>query len=508
MANIYNAVDNTLISGTSKADSIENTGSNVTIDAGKGKDTIVGSTLSAEVYQVGNGDGKDIIYGFDTSDTLQITKGKLSKSVKSGDDISFKIGSTKVTLSGAANAPIQVLTADGELVVLHPERNVVSNTKKRKSIVGDGLDSITNTGDSVTISTGEGNDTVVNLGAGANIDAGADDDLIFNFGAGATLAGGAGNDTVFAGASEEVIRFGADDGYDVVYNFDEGDTLRITDGSISSSIVNGDDFYVMVDGNATINLRGAADLAVNVVDARGALVDTDTGKYIVNYSSARTIAGTDYADTIANYEAHRVVLEAGDGNDIVRNSGGREGTIDLGAGNDFLNNYSGDYETIRAGDGNDTIYNDDSYWTTIVGGAGDDSIILNTSEEVTVRAGLGDDTIINRDGAKNVYDYAAGDGNDVIYGYNSNDTFRVVEGAISDSLSSGSDVIFAIGSGTVTFKSVGDMQIQTLVDEESAQLDEIIAVKELALGDLSLDDKTPFKNLNAATTFARHRSKK
>lgn len=510
--------DYSSVFGDKGNDYIVSTGSLVTINGGKGNDTIVGSTLSSEIYQIKGGEGKDLIYGFDSSDTLQITKGKISKSVKSGNDISFKIGSGQVTLKNAANGPIQVLTVDGELIVLHPELNSINNTKNRQALDGSGIDSITNSGSEVTIRAGEGNDTIINFGADAIIDAGegnddvenwgansvidggadndtiynrggdsstvnggAGDDLIFNFGSNVTLGGDAGNDTVFAGAFAEVIRFGANDGADVVYNLAEDDTIQITDGAISSSIVNGDDLFVMVGDNATLNLKGAANLAVNVVDPNGTPVVVETGKYIVNYDNDQTLVGTGYDDTIANFEAHRVVIDAGDDNDIVRNSGGREGSIDLGDGDDFLNNYSGDYETIRAGAGNDTIYNDDSYWTTIEGGAGNDSIILNESEDVTVRAGLGDDTIINRDGTNNVIEYADGDGNDVIYGFTEDDTFNVVEGAIGGSQKSGADVIVTVGSGTVTFKNIGDIQIQTLVEGEEVTLNpELTTVNNIA----------------------------
>lgn len=40
IATIYNEFGSTLISGTSKADTIENSGSNVTVNAGAGNDSV------------------------------------------------------------------------------------------------------------------------------------------------------------------------------------------------------------------------------------------------------------------------------------------------------------------------------------------------------------------------------------------------------------------------------------------------------------------------------------
>ncbi len=452
-------------------DYIVSSGNLVTINGGKGNDTIVGSTLSSEIYQIKGGEGKDLIYGFDSNDTIQITKGKLSKSVKSGNDISFKIGSGQVTLKNAANGPIQILTVDGELIVLHPELNSINNTKNRQALVGDGIDSIVNTGSDVTIGAGDGNDTIVNFGANANINAGDDDDVIFNFGADMTLEGGKGNDTFVSGAPAEVFRFGANDGVDVIYNISADDTIQLTSGSITESIVSGDDVIVAVGENASINLKHAADVNFNIIDPNGAPITVEpTGKYIVNREDDQTLVGTEYDDTIENYSGHRVVISAGDENDIVRNTDGRNALIELGAGDDFLNNSSGDYATISAGDGNDSINNSDGYWTTIDGGAGNDFIVLNDSEEVTVRAGLGNDTVVNRGGTNNIYEYADGDGNDVIDGFEEDDTFSVVDGTIGGSQKSGDDVIVTVGSGTVTFKNIGDIQIQTIVDGEDVTL--------------------------------------
>ena len=155
---ISNYYDDTLVSGTSGADSIYNGGEYVTISAGAGNDTIINgttgdyssisggagndsinagltyrvtinggtgndtltgstTTYSGDIFQFGNYDGFDVVTNYGTNDTIHLTQEDYSfDSYTSGNDFVIELSSSgKVTLKGAASKPIQVLWADGNL---------------------------------------------------------------------------------------------------------------------------------------------------------------------------------------------------------------------------------------------------------------------------------------------------------------------------------------------------------------------------------------------------------
>ncbi len=95
---IYSSGNNSSILGGKGRDSIRNDGKNVTISGGKGNDKLWGGENS-DIFIYGKGDGKDIIYGFDNADILQIT-GKFSGSYNAKkNEIAFQIGSTKKAIT-------------------------------------------------------------------------------------------------------------------------------------------------------------------------------------------------------------------------------------------------------------------------------------------------------------------------------------------------------------------------------------------------------------------------
>ncbi|MBQ7199698.1 MAG: calcium-binding protein [Selenomonadaceae bacterium] len=96
-----------------------------------------------------------------------------------------------------------------------------------------------------------------------------------------------------------------------------------------------------------------------------------------------------------------------------------------GAGNDSIINNA--YETtIDGGSGNDTIVN--HYEKASINGGDDDDIIsLTSGYAITVRAGKGNDTIFidTETFFKNIYQYAKGDGDDTIIGFDNFDNLYI-----------------------------------------------------------------------------------
>ncbi len=80
----------------------------MTIKGGTGNDTIYGNTTTSHIYQYENGSGKDIIYNWSANDTLQITGGSYS-TVKSGKDISVKVGKGSILLKNAQGKKVKIV---------------------------------------------------------------------------------------------------------------------------------------------------------------------------------------------------------------------------------------------------------------------------------------------------------------------------------------------------------------------------------------------------------------
>ena len=69
-----------------------------------------------------------------------------------------------------------------------------------------------------------------------------------------------------------------------------------------------------------------------------------------------------------------------------------------------------------------------------------------------INGGLGDDTLTGSNYG-DVFQFAYGDGNDIITNFNSNDTIRITDGSSYSTTRSGSDLIVSIGSGSIRLKN-------------------------------------------------------
>ena len=115
---------------------------------------------------------------------------------------------------------------------------------------------------------------------------------------------------------------------------------------------------------------------------------------------------------------------------------------------DSIRNY-GSKVTINGGKGNDDIDNEGSN-VTIDGGKGNDEID-NEGDRVTISGGKGDDLIkLDYYKARNtLIQYMAGDGNDIIRGFNSTSTLSIGGGYYSTT-KSGKDLIVTVGKSKIT----------------------------------------------------------
>ena len=115
---------------------------------------------------------------------------------------------------------------------------------------------------------------------------------------------------------------------------------------------------------------------------------------------------------------------------------------------------------MKGGSGNDSLVgyqgND-----TLIGGAGNDSLIGGAGKD-TINGGKDNDTLTGGDCA-DVFICAKSTGKDTITDYTAGeDKIKITSGKISKATVSGKNVIFTVGSGTITVKNGKGKKITTI----------------------------------------------
>ncbi len=454
----------TILSGDGN-DTIENWGSNVSINGGAGRDYIYNKTVvinggsieyahnvsieggkgndthhnigTGIVYIYNNGDGNDLIRAFNADDTLLVASGTWSTK-KSGSDIIVTVGEDKITLEGAKTlSKVNIVSSKKDV---HPI-TFINNYKTDTLITGTSYnDSIYNYKvSSVTIDGAAGNDTIENSGGSdVSINAGAGNDVIKNrlptWASGrvdtsflscknVTLNGGSGNDYIFNNIKKVTIIGGKGNDYILNWGGNTGDV-----GGLGASV--------------SINGGSGND-------------------YIENYGRSVTIVGGTGNDTIENHEDN-VTISSGAGNDILLggsnhdslNGGSGDDTLNGGDDNDILLGGTGN-DSLSGGDGKDTLNGGDDN-DKLFGGAGNDCIKGGTGKD-TLWGGKGNDTLWGDDGADK-FIYAKGDGKDVIFGFDSKDTLTLDHVTFKKSMASYSKsqgaLTLNISGGSITLKDL------------------------------------------------------
>ena len=289
---IRNYGDSSTIEGTSGKNYLWNRADYVSVIGGTSKDTIK-NTSNGNYVTISGGNGADdidndgskvTIYGGAGADDIDNEGSRVSISGDAGNDGIDNEGS-RVTIDGGAGA------------------DDIDNEGSRVSInAGDGADTIKNSASTVTILGGAGNDYIVNTGTGVTIDGGADDDTLLgssnsdtlygdagndsivgkagddklygndslNGGSNAdtlsggsgkdtllggtgndSLRGGTGNDSLWGGTGNDIYYYAQGDGKDVIYGFEDGDTLTLDNLTFTSS-------YSTTTGALTLTVDGGS----------------------------------------------------------------------------------------------------------------------------------------------------------------------------------------------------------------------------------------------------------
>ena len=481
-----------------------------TVNGGKDNDGIILEDAKNIVIEYSTGDGNDLVYGYDESDTIKIS-GSYSTQL-SGQDFIINVGGSLITLKDAANKIVNIngnqfntdtVSTSTPIYITLPSfwyKNAtqIKGTDKDDTINNSldnmiinalaGNDTIANSGGCVTVIGGAGNDFIRNYyGANVTINGGDGDDTLYNYygtnsyldgGAGnndisnyasdVSISGNAGNDSIVNSAGNVLIDSG--NGNDSIYNYDNGHDVTIRSGIGNDSITN---------RKSNVIIDGGED---------GDYITNDLNGYISNVS----IYGNAGNDTIFNIplngyygtenESGAITLNGGDGDDSIYSSGyniadvttknQNIGVIKGGAGNDSIyydrfNTYTGEINylgavSIEGNDGKDLISIRGGGFATISAGNGNDKIYVD-SIFTSINAGNGNDTIHidGSCGSQTYFKYALGDGNDVVYlpSTKAHSTFVTVIGGICNRIISGNDIIVSVGEESITFKDAIDKSI-------------------------------------------------
>ena len=214
-----------------------------------------------------------------------------------------------------------------------------------------------------------------------------------------------------------------------------------------------DEITVRASESVFISSGTGDDYVATASDAKKVTISSGTGDdFINNWGSKVSINTAEGDDTIYNASlASNVSINCGMGDDSI-SSYGKNVKIYGGMGDDEIWSY-GSKVTIN-GDAGDDFIAGSSYTDSLSGGTGDDTIYGNGGND-KIYGGEGDDSLFGGYGndslwgnaGDDVFSYAAGDGKDIIYGFDNDDMLRILNSSFSTSYNkSKREIYFKVGS--------------------------------------------------------------
>ena len=430
---------NDIISAGAGNDTVKYYGTEVSIDAGTGNDTLVvlasGGTTSINLATPANvdqtaGDGVEVM-NFENVDASALTTaitvlGSSSANVittGSGDDTIDGGGGADVINAGAGDDSVAYyhseVSIDGgtgtNTLVLRAAANVnlanadqtsgdTTNVSNFQNVDASALTTgatITGSSAANTIIGGAGNDTIDGGGGADVINAGGGDDTVIYHGSETSIDGGAGSDTLVlnAGAGVTAVNFAVAAGVDQtagdsvsIVNFENLNAgamttaLNVTGSSSANTITTGSgDDVIHGGGGADIIDAGSGN---DSVDYWGSEISIDGGAgsntLVMRAAGTIDLTASDQSvgdlTSVANFQnVDGSALTVTQAISVLGTSGAN--TITGGAGNDTIDG-GGGADVINAGAGNDTVTLRGSE-VSVDGGAGSDLLILKSGTSVT-----------------------------------------------------------------------------------------------------------------------------
>ena len=245
--------------------------------------------------------------------------------------------------------------------------------------------------------------------------------------------------------------------------------------TITSSSISGSD-VVLKTSNGNITVQNSKGKKITVIDKSGkettqvySTVNVDPTPTLPFGWKYGTSSSTDNNATIITAyfpTADNLDLNQNYGKNVVKVDGHIISTSGIQiSGNSLANSIQGgkSNDTLYGGTGNDTIYgnadNDKLY-----GDGGNDKLYGDAGND-TLTGGSGNDTLYGGAG-NDVFIYESG--NDTIIDYTSGqDKIKISSGTISKTSYNGKDVIFDIGSGSLTVKNAKGNNINVITNSQT-----------------------------------------
>ncbi|WP_431810124.1 calcium-binding protein [Jejubacter sp. L23] len=412
-------------------DSLYGGSGNDVLSGGAGNDYLEGG-YGNDTYLFNRGDGSDTIYEIGGNDTLQlgpdITADQvwLARQVTTGlygtDSDSLVIGlagsDDRITIqnffSSSARQLEQIVFADGTVWSLETiKAKLLEGTEAAQTLrayeegseihAGGGNDVLYGGKGEDRLYGDEGNDTLRGDNGNDVLEGGAGNDSLYGGNGNDVLAGGTGNDYLEGGLGNDTYLFNRGDGSDTIYEVGGSDTLQLGPDITAEQ--------VWLARQVTTGLYGTDSLVIG-------LAGSDDRMTIKSFfsSSARQLEQIVFADGTV-WSLAEIKAKLLEGTEVAQTLRAyKEGSeIHAGGGNDVL--YGGKGEDRLYGDeGNDTLRGDNGN-DVLEGGAGNDSLYGGNGNDV-LAGGTGNDYLEGYSG-NDTYLFNRGDGQDVIYNYDS-----------------------------------------------------------------------------------------
>ena len=227
-----------------------------------------------------------------------------------------------------------------------------------------------------------------------------------------TLSGGAGNDSLTGGKGNDVFIYTG--GNDIITDYTADDKISF-DVAVSKTTTSGSDILFKT-SKGTLRVKGGKGKSFNITDSKGKEHALALGSTTLTLTNAATSPVTvDSAIKVINAAKRTTAIEiTGNANANTITGGSKNDTLSGNAGND----------KIYGGNGNDSLW----------GGKGNDSLW--------------------GDAGADKFFYAKGDGKDIIFGFDDNDTLTFDNLAFKAAYDKKTKAVsFTVSGGSVTLKN-------------------------------------------------------
>ena len=276
-----NAKDNSIVGGSGNDYLLGGKGAD-TLNGGKGNDTLKGGAGNdIFIYTA----GKDVISDYAEGDKISLGAA-ITNTTVDGSDVVFTIGKGTLTIKDAQDKTLTLINSKGKEsttvisgaktlnvtnktsspLTIDSDIKTVDASKRTKAIkiYGNKLDNVILGGSKSDILYGQGgNDSILGNAGDDVLYGGFGDDTLKGGKGSDTLIGGAGNDSLWGDAGADTFVYSSGGGKDVIFDFDDKDTLTLDSLDFTASHKSGVVTLKFEEGSVTLKDFTATTFHIN-----------------------------------------------------------------------------------------------------------------------------------------------------------------------------------------------------------------------------------------------------